>query len=198
MQTMPEFLFLSFEEFSKYCFDLVIKINQLYQGQKIDYLISIQRGGAVMSKVISDALNVPIATIVVSSYQNLQQVREPFVSQELSIDIRDKHIIVLDEICDSGDTLKLVCNYLSQYSPASLRTAVLVLKPHSQFKPDFSAMETSKWVVFPGELRETAEAILELGDVTTMVVDQFHEYAYKHGATPQLLEELGFKYPPKT
>ncbi len=190
---MPEFLFLSFEQFSVYCFDLVMKLQPHFEGRKIDYLISVQRGGAVMSKILSDALKVPIGTVVVSSYQDLQQVKQPFISQEISIDIQGKNVVILDEICDSGDTLKLVVEYLQQSKPASLTTAVLVVKPKASFRPEFFAMETDKWVVFPGELRETAEALSQFEYLSPEVQVQFKTYAQQHGAPADLLENLGVK-----
>jgi len=188
---MPEFLFLNFEQFSAHCFDLVMKLQSQYVGKKIDYLISVQRGGAVMSKILSDALEVPIATVVASSYQDLTQVKKPFISQELAVDIQGKNVVVLDEICDTGETLKLVSDYLHQLSPASIVTAVLVVKPNVVFHPDFHATQTDKWVVFPGELRETAQAISHLKDVTPEVFAQFRQYAQQHGASEQLLIQLG-------
>jgi len=187
---MPEFWFLSFEEFSLYCFNLAVKLKTQFKGKQIDYLVSVQRGGAVMSKILSDVLGAPIATVVVSSYQDLQQVKKPFISQEISVDIRGKNIIVLDEICDSGDTLKLVADYLQQSSPASLTTAVLVMKPKATFRPDHFATQTDKWVVFPGELKETAAALAQFSGVTDEVITQFRQYAKQHGATQQLLADL--------
>lgn len=187
---MPDFLFLSFEEFSQHCFTLAVKLRIQFKGKKIDYVISIQRGGAVMSKILSDLLGAPIATVVVSSYQDLAQVKKPFISQEISVDIQGKNIVVLDEICDSGDTLKLVADYLQQSSPASLTTAVLVMKPKAMFRPDYYATETDKWVVFPGELKETATALSQMRDVPDDVMSRFRQYAQQHGATPQLLDEL--------
>lgn len=191
---MPEFLFLNFVEFSTHCFSLARQIRERSSAKKIDYLVSVQRGGAVMSKVLSDILQVPIATMVVSSYQDLKQVKQPFISQEISVDITDKNIVVLDEICDSGDTLRLVVDYLKQKEPKEITTGVLVLKPKATFLPDLHAMQTEKWVVFPGELRETAEALNQFETVDPQVLQQFRSYAEQHGATPETFDQFGVQF----
>lgn len=190
---MPDFYFLSFEEFSRHCFELAIKIRHEFSDQKIDYVISIQRGGAMMSKMFSDILDVPIATIVVSSYADLQQAKKPFISQDISVDVQGKRVLIVDEICDTGETLLLVREHLQQFSPAAVKTVVMFLRPTAQFQPDFWAAQSGKWVVFPGELVETAKALLSKGSVEKQLADQYTAYADSQGVTTELLNQLGLQ-----
>ncbi len=195
---MPDFLFLSYEEFYRHCLELAVKIKQAYGPQKIDYLLSIQRGGAVLSKILSDALEVPITTLVVSSYQDLHQTKQPFISQEVAVDIQGKHVLVLDEISDTGDSLHLVMEHLAKFNTASVKTAVVYLKPKSRFKPDFWMAESASWVVFPGELCETARALQHLPTRSAELEEQFMRYAQAHGASEVLLQDLGVSLPKET
>lgn len=48
--------------------------------------------------------------------------------QDLSHDIRDRHVLIVDDILDSGTTLRMVTAQLQERLPASLRTCVLLRK----------------------------------------------------------------------
>ncbi len=72
-----------------------------------------------------------------------------------------------------------------------INTAVLVLNPKAIFRLDFFASQTDKWVVFPGELRETAQALSAFEELSPAVAEQFHVYAQQHGASAQFLHQLG-------
>ena len=49
---------------------------------------------------------------------------------ELSGDVAGRHVLVVDDILDSGRTLRLVRGAISERQPASVRTAVLLRKPN--------------------------------------------------------------------
>lgn len=190
---MPSFQFLTFAQFSRMCLELAVKIKEDSDGTPIDYVISIQRGGALMSKLLSDLFNAPIATLTVSTYENMEQKSEPYISQEVSVSISGKSVIVVDEICDSGSTLHFVQNYLQNQAPASMRTAVLYMKSHSVFTPDFWVQTSDKWIVFPGELRETAQALRTIKGLDQSVYDEFQSYVQAHGGDQALQQELELK-----
>ncbi len=48
--------------------------------------------------------------------------------QDLNVDIRNRHVLVVDDILDTGNTLRLVRSQLQQRGPASLRVCVLLRK----------------------------------------------------------------------
>lgn len=49
--------------------------------------------------------------------------------QDLNVDIRQRHVLVVDDILDTGNTLRIVQDQLRGRQPASLRTCVLLRKP---------------------------------------------------------------------
>lgn len=62
------------------------------------------------------------------------------IVQELSVDIRDRHVLVVDDILDTGNTIRTVRDQLSRHQPASLRICTLLRKPARAPKdlvPDF-------------------------------------------------------------
>lgn len=58
--------------------------------------------------------------------------------------IPKKDIIIVDDICDTGKTLK-------PFIEKGYTTACLFYKPRSDVKPTFYIEETNEWIVFPYE-----------------------------------------------
>jgi len=48
---------------------------------------------------------------------------------DLTLDIHGRHVLIVDDILDSGTTLRMVAGQLAERGPASLRTCVLLRKP---------------------------------------------------------------------
>ena len=56
--------------------------------------------------------------------------------------INDKYVIVLDDICDTGQTLKFVkTRLLTDFKPKVIRTATLIWREKSKIRPDFYAFK---------------------------------------------------------
>jgi uncharacterized protein len=77
----------------------------------------------------------------------------PFVTTTLGT--LQGHILVVDDMVDSGQTLEQVSNHLFHTYPGieSLKTAVLWYKAHSVVTPDFyiEKLETNPWICQPFE-----------------------------------------------
>lgn len=146
---------------------------------KYDYLISLQRGGALMSLILSDLLSLPIATLTISSYQNTEKKRSPIITQKISTDISGKKVLILDEICDSGETLSLATKHLMKEDPLLIHTATFYTKSHSTFIPTYSLEKNDDWIVLPYELRETSESVLmENIELKKSIKDFFRNCGY--------------------
>ena len=65
----------------------------------------------------------------VSSYGDHTVSREPVVTKELRLEARDRHLLLVDDILDTGRTLACVRERLARLGPRSLRTCVLLDKP---------------------------------------------------------------------
>lgn len=64
------------------------------------------------------------------------------------VDVSGARILVVDDVADTGRTLKLV-NDFCEGKVAGSKIAVLYEKPHSEVKCDFVWRYTDKWVNFP-------------------------------------------------
>lgn len=80
-----------------------------------------------------------IGLITVSSYPGATtRSKGPRVTRELDIDVSDHHVLVVDDILDTGNTLRLVQKELRGHGAKSVRTAVLLRKA-SKAPPDVPA-----------------------------------------------------------
>lgn len=95
----------------------------------------------------------------------MEKVDTPELQFSVAPEIAGKHILVIDDIADTGETLLFADTYLRNIAtgaPASMKTATLFLKPASKVTPDFWLEEVTQWVIFPFELRETKDTYEEM------------------------------------
>lgn len=88
-----------------------------------------------------------IGFIGVSSYfgKTRKKVR---LTNNLSIDVRDRHVLVVDDILDSGKTLEYVQDYIRQSGATSARSCVLLKKTGAPSTADFVGFDIDdKFVV---------------------------------------------------
>jgi hypoxanthine phosphoribosyltransferase len=75
-------------------------------------------------------LRMKIGLITVSSYGGATtESRGARLLQDLNVDVADRHVLLLDDILDTGGTLRLVRQRLAGLGPKSIRTCVLLRKP---------------------------------------------------------------------
>jgi len=91
-------------------------------------------------------LNMPLRVGVVqtSSYRDGTEPGELRINAELMPDIRDRDVLLVDDIFDTGHTLAALNERISELQPKSLRAAVLLSKRGRQkvtWRPDFVAFE---------------------------------------------------------
>ncbi len=86
-------------------------------------------------------LKMKIALVQVSTYPGRSvEAGEPQTLIELTGDIRGRDVLIVDDILDSGRTLRKVREMLAAHEPASIRIAVLLRKPNkapSDVQADF-------------------------------------------------------------
>lgn len=75
-------------------------------------------------------IKMKIALVGVSSYPGKStNPREARTILNINADLRDRHVLIVDDILDTGGTLRRVREMVNEYQPASVRTAVLLRKP---------------------------------------------------------------------
>jgi hypoxanthine phosphoribosyltransferase len=123
----------------------------------LDFLVGVSRGGLVMTRILSDLLDIQaIGIIRCEYYSDLAETGKiPRITQELQDDITGRNVLVIDDVADTGESLVEIQKYLSNKRPRTIRLATLYLKPGSRVLPDYHVSKTSSWIIFPWELYET-------------------------------------------
>ncbi len=119
-----------------------------------DEIVAISRGGLALGHLLTDLLRIPISTISIQSYTDIQAQGELTIVLPLQKSIQDKRVLLVDDVADSGKTLIRAVEHLNESHPQEVATVTMFYKPHSTFKPDFFAAETTKWILFPYEPTE--------------------------------------------
>jgi len=141
--------------------DLTRKLSAsiLSHAPKVDHIVAISRGGLTLGHLMSDFLRIPIATFTIQSYTDIQTNGELVITEPLKTKIAGKHVLLVDDVSDTGKTFLRAKKYLKRFRPKNITTMSMFYKPHSVYRPDFVAQTTSKWILFPYELTEMILAI---------------------------------------
>lgn len=117
-------------------------------------IVAISRGGLTLGHLLSDFLRIPISTITIQSYTDIQTAGIVTLTAKLQNSIKKKRILLVDDVSDSGKTLKRAVSYLRRAGAARVTTVTMFYKPHSVLRPDYFAKQTTRWILFPYEPTE--------------------------------------------
>ena len=116
--------------------ELAAQISKDYAGEKI-LLLCILKGGVMFLAELSKYITVPTEMdfMVVSSYgEHTQSSGEVRIVKDLDQSINGKHVIVVEDIIDTGLTLNYLLDYLRARGPASLKLCTLLNKGERRLK----------------------------------------------------------------
>lgn len=131
---------------------------------QFDKIIAIARGGLIVARILSDALSLPISNIVISSYQDLKQLKEPKIIEESTANFNGQTLLIIDEVSDTGKTFHQALSYFKNKKVKKIYTASTYIKPKTQFIPNFWVKKIDAWIIFPYDLFETHKAFLKQTD----------------------------------
>ena len=117
--------------------ELAAMIEKDYEGKEI-MLISVLRGSFVFMADLCRAINLhcTVDFMSVSSYgKGTKSSGQVQITKDLSEDISGRHVIVVEDILDSGNTLSYLLKMLQNRNPASIRLCTLLDKPDRRVKP---------------------------------------------------------------
>ncbi len=109
---------------------LALEIKQQYQGKK-PLFIAILNGSFMFAADLFKELEIEaeICFIKLASYKGTKSSGQVVTAIGLDIDLTNRHVIILEDIIDTGKTLHTFLPQLLNQQPASLKVAVLLDKP---------------------------------------------------------------------
>lgn len=103
------------------------QLNSEYINKEL-IIVCILKGAVPFLKDLCNNLNIEydIYFIDINSYKGME--RNKITSENITFDVKNKNILVIDDICDTGHTLKYITEELKNKNPKTIITAVLLNK----------------------------------------------------------------------
>jgi uncharacterized protein len=174
-------------------YDLLLCLTQ--RVRRDDWLpgvvVGVCRGGLVPARIFCDLLETSaFATVQIKYYVGIAKTGfEPELVCGVGQSVLGKKVLLVDDIVDSGKSLRLAKQYLVSQGAVEVKTATLYMKPESVVTPDYFGKQTACWVVFPWDTKETIREIIKTQNGTRAVNRQIGKLI-KAGLPKHLAEKL--------
>ena len=147
-------VFITGEAIRRRVGELGRRISEEYAQVENLHLVAVLRGSFIFFADLCRALTIPgsVDFLAVASYETAGKPKGPVrLITDLRIDIAGKHVLIVEDIVDTGETLGYLMSLLALRAPASLKCCALLSKPacrKTEVRIDFLGFEIPDvWVV---------------------------------------------------
>lgn len=124
------------------------KINRDFKGEDTPVFLSVLNGAFMFTGDLFKELRINsyLSFVKMASYQGMNSSGEVRELIGLNEDLADRHVIVLEDIVDSGLTIRKLYEQIQAHQPRSISIATLLLKPDvygESVELDYVGMEIS-------------------------------------------------------
>jgi hypoxanthine phosphoribosyltransferase len=185
-----EFEIPTWEKIYEFLLNLANQIRKA--GFKLDIIVGIARGGWPPARIMSDLLENPeLANVKAEFYLSVAETKgEPIITQPVSVSVKGKRVLIVDDVADSGKSLALVREHLKEKGAKDIKIATIYYKPWSIVTPDWFEKKTKHWIIFPWERKETVRRILERSKKQGKTVKEAKETLISYGFERKLIEKF--------
>ena len=127
--------------FGEICRALALRVARDYSPEVV---LGVAKAGVIPGVVVASILQVEFTSMTVTRQTAGQS---PVLVTGPPNTIQGRRVLVVDETCDSGATLRLALNEVRAKRPAEVRTAVSFKT--GDYAPDYSAFETENFIILP-------------------------------------------------
>jgi hypoxanthine phosphoribosyltransferase len=154
-------LWVSWSEYHDLIDELALMVDR--SGWQFDLILCLARGGLRVGDQLSRIFDVPLAILATRSYRGGEGMERGTLDIAPAITLTHGavagRVLLVDDLVDSGVTLRQVKIHLNQHYPEvkSVRSAVLWHKGVSCETPDYAVrfLENSPWIHQPFEIWDT-------------------------------------------
>jgi len=137
---------------------LALKVSRTFDP---DIVVGVATAGVVPGAVVAAMLDRPFYSIIVSRRFRSETVREtPAVLSGAPADVLGERVLIVDETCNQGETLRLAIAAIINAGAAEVRTAVSFKT--GSYVPDFHALETEARIVLPWDREQIVDGELRV------------------------------------
>ena len=146
MYATPERVLISREEIAAKVKETAAMLAEKYRGKK-PLVVCVLNGAAVFFADLIRGMDIPleVATVAASSYGDATASSgEVRVTKDIDVGIKGRHVLLVEDIVDSGRTMKALTEALAERGPASLAVCAFADKQSRRavdFKPDYVCFE---------------------------------------------------------
>jgi hypoxanthine phosphoribosyltransferase len=126
-------------------------------GYKPDLIVGLARGGWVLARVLCDFVGVKDLVSLKVEHWGITATPDGTAKLKypLKVDLTGKNVLIVDDITDTGESMRVAVDYIKSLKPADVKTAALRHITSSKFMPDYFGEEISwRWVIFPWNFTE--------------------------------------------
>ena len=127
--------------FGEMCRALALKIFREYDP---DVVIGIARASVIPGAVVATILQRDFASMAIT---RTESGGRPVVIAGPPRIVVGRRVLIVDETCDTGATMKLGLNAVRELKPAAVKTAVSFRT--GEYQPDFYALQTDNFIILP-------------------------------------------------
>jgi len=127
--------------FGELCRALALKIFREYDPEVV---IGIAKAGVIPGAVVASILQRDFASIAITC--NAPGAAPTVIAGPPRL-VTGKRVLIVDETCESGSTMKLALAAVRDLKPAAVKTAVSFKT--GSYKPDFYALENENFIILP-------------------------------------------------
>ena len=190
MASELEFEIPSWHQIYKLLLNLASTVRKT--GFEPEIIVGVSRGGWPPARVMSDLLENPkLANVAAEFYIGVAETNgKPVITQPVSVSVKGKKVLVVDDVADTGESLRLVRSHLEEQGATEVKTATIYYKPWSVMIPDYYEKETRSWIIFPWERKETVRKIVEKCKRQGNSIDTAKEKLVSSGLERKLVERF--------
>ena len=120
--------------------------------EKDPIFVGVLKGVVLFFSDVVKKITIPceIDFMCISSYGGTNSTGNVVVKKDLSVDIKGRHVVILEDIYDTGHSLDFVYKYLLNKEPASLKICTLLDKPERR-KPGITLKPEMVGFTIPNE-----------------------------------------------
>src|ERR1700746_2198299 len=116
--------------------ELAAQISHDYRDRELT-VIAVLNGSLMFMADLLRRIPLPLKLdcLSVASYHGKTETSGEVIFKQVAPDVKDRHILILDDILDSGNTLAAVREKLEMAQPRSVRVCVLLQKKKARARP---------------------------------------------------------------
>ncbi|RJS86047.1 phosphoribosyltransferase [Methanophagales archaeon] len=177
---------------------------------KPEVIIGVARGGWYLARVLCDFFLLKDLFSLKMEHWGITATITGAAEMKYGLDdaarnkLRAKRVLIADDLTDTGDSLKLVVEYVKSLGAKDVKTATLHHKTSSSFVPDFygELITEWRWVIYPWSIHEDVmelvEKVISKGgkwmssdEIRASLKDEFDFYVPYH-LLKEVLENMEF------